>query len=83
MKKIIFCFILIFYSSISFAEFDYSKGMTFNNCKVKIISITNTTFGNTSAILESKINDFCKGKTVYEIKFQETTDFMSVIIIYR
>lgn len=83
MKKIIFCFILIFYSSISFAGFDYSKGMNFNNCKVKIISITNSTFGNTSTLLENKINDFCNGKTVYDIKFQETTDFMSVIIIYK
>ncbi len=83
MKKIIFCFILIFYSSISFAEFDYSKGMTFNNCKVKIISITNSTFGNTSMMLESRINDFCERKTVYDIKFQETTEFMSVIIIYK
>ena len=83
MKKIIFCFILILYSSISFAEFDYSKGMTFNNCKVKIISITNSTFGNTSAILESRINDFCERKTVYDIKFQETKEFMSVIIIYK
>lgn len=83
MKKIIFCLFLIFYSSISFAEFDYSKGMGFSNCKAKIISITNSTFGNTSTLLEGRINDFCNGKTVYDIKFQETEDFMSVIIIYR
>lgn len=83
MKKIILCFILLFLSAISFAEFDYSKGMTFNNCKVKIFSITNSTFGNTSSTLESRINDFCERKTVYDIKFQETQDFMSVIIIYR
>ena len=74
---------LLILSSISFAEFDYSKGLTFNNCKVKVISITNSTFGNTSMILESKINDFCSRKTVIDIKFQETQDFMSVIIIYR
>lgn len=83
MKKIIFCFILMFYSSISFAEFYYSKGMLFDNCKVKIFSITNSTFGNTSKILEGTINDFCEKKTVYDIKFQETQDYMSVIIIYK
>lgn len=83
MKKIIYSFILLFLTSISFAGFDYSKGITFNNCKVKIISITNSTFGNTSMMLESRISDFCEGKTVFDIKFQETQDFMSVIIIYN
>lgn len=83
MKKIIICLMLLILSSISFADFDYSKGMTFCNCKVKVISITNSTFGNTSTILESRINDFCERKTVFDIKFQETQDFMSVIIIYK
>lgn len=91
MKKIIICITLLIFSSISFADFDYSKGITyqsvdnkretFNDCKVKIFSVMN--FTGSSKILEDDINNFCINKTICDIKFQETTDYMSVIIIYK
>lgn len=91
MKKIILCFILLFLSAMSFAEFDYSKSITyqsidnkresFNGCKVKIFSVMN--FTGASKVLEGDINEFCNNKTLCDIKFQETKDFMTVIIIYK
>ena len=91
MKKIIICLMLLICSSISFADFDYSKGITyqsvdnkretFNDCKVKIFSIMN--FTGSSKVLEDDINNFCKYRTICDIKFQETKDFMTVIIIYK
>lgn len=73
MKKIIIFLIILFFGSVSYADFDYCKGLCYTNCKVKVINEkfrTNT---------EQEINDFCKRKTVVDIKVSNSR----VIIIYK
>lgn len=82
MKKIIISLILLVCNTISYADFTYSKGgINFEHCKVGVSSIMNLM--GSSTVLQNSINDFCNNKVVIDIKFQETPDFMSVIIIYK
>ena len=73
MKKFIFFIIFMLFSSISYADFDFCKGLCYPNCKVKVISIK---FND----IEKDINDFCNRKTVIDIK---TVGNSAIIIIYK
>ena len=74
MKKFIFSLILLFFNLLSYADFDYCKGgLCYPNCKIKVINEKLTTN------MEQEINDFCKGKTVVDIKVLNSR----AVIIYK
>lgn len=74
MKKFILGLILLFFSSISYADFNYCKGLCYQNCKVKIF------YDGLRNNLEKEINDFSNGKTVIDIR---TKGSSTIIIIYK
>ena len=81
MKRIIIALLLLC-SSVLYAEFTYSKGgINYENCKVATYSIA--TYYGSAKTLSKILNEFCNGKTVIDIKFQESKTLMSVIIIYK
>ena len=76
MKQFIICLCLILLTSLSFGEFKYRKDLVYNKCKAQLICQTDYTK------LNNWINDFCNGKKIIDIKYQDTQKVVSVLIIY-
>lgn len=79
MKKLLVCLLLLV-SSYVCADFKYHKdGTVYDNCKVILFR----EYG-ALVVFESKIQDFCKGKEIIDIKITSNqSDSTTVIIVYR
>lgn len=79
MKKILICLFLLI-SSCSYAGFNYCKdGVRYENCKIELLR----EYGGL-VIFEGKIQTFCDGKEIVDIKVTSNKDdSTTVIIIYK